>query len=178
MGYTLEIGEAVLEYDEERVQVGCKGFSHDEAPAYGEPTDHLSQRWPSYSAWADTMRQLGMVDVMFNHRNGGKGEFEWNGISREPLMPTHPGAAPITKEHVEFIEHRLAEYKAKHPTHIAHLPPLKPGAVPMMPGSSFYLDDQYVDDERYDVWLCRGEWLAYWVRWAIENCERPVFVNS
>ncbi len=29
-----------------------------------------------------------------------------------------------------------------------------------------------------DPVLRHGEWLAYWLRWAIENCERPVFVNS
>jgi hypothetical protein len=28
-----------------------------------------------------------------------------------------------------------------------------------------------------DPVLRNGEWLAFWLRWAIEHCERPVFVN-
>lgn len=176
MGYTLEIGEAVLDYDADRVRVMCKTFKHDTAPAYGEPTDYTSTRWPSYSSWAESMRTLDMTDAMFSMRNGGMGELIYKGVGRSPLLEQHPGAVPISKEHVEFVEQKLAQYKAAYPDHIAQYPPPKPGATPYF-GNDYRAED-LVDDPRYDAALCRGEWLAYWLRWAFDNCEHPVFVNS
>lgn len=35
-----------------------------------------------------------------------------------------------------------------------------------------------VDCDIVKAALCRGEWLAYWLRWAVDNCKQPVFVNS
>lgn len=175
MGYTLIIGEAELLYNEDLVRVDCSPVKRDDAPAYGEPTDYQSQRWPSYSSWADAMEKLGMMDVMFNCRNGGKGYFVHEGETRSPLLEVHPGETPITKEHVEEVENLLAAYKAKNPTHRAEYPPPKLGATPIM--GDIYREEDYVDDQRYDSALCRGEWLAYWLRWAVENCEQPVFVN-
>lgn len=176
MGYNLRIGEALIEYSKESVQIDCKVIKRDDAPAYGEPTDHQSQRWPSYTAWCKNMKSLGLLHVMFDSKNGGQDEFEVNGNERYPLISDHPGAAPITIEHVEEVERCLAAYKAKHPDHIAQYAPLKDGAEKN--DCALYSSDEYVDDPRYDPVLCRGEWLAYWLRWAIENCERPVFVNS
>lgn len=178
MGYSLRIGEAVLEYDESMVGVDCEVVERDDAPAFGEPTDRRSERWPSYIAWADAMEKLDMMDVMFNERNGGAGHFELNGKVRLPLLECHPGQTPITNEHVEYVEARLAAYKAKHPDHRAEYPPPKQGAQPAFPNSQLYRDEDYVDDPRFDDALVRGEWLAYWLRWAVENCKQPVFVNT
>ncbi len=178
MGYNLRIGEAVLEYDEDRVRVDCEVVERADAPAFGDPTDRTSARWPSYSGWSDAMETLGMTDVMFNQRNGGEGSFERNGKSRSPLLECHPGQTPITIEHVEEVEERLAQYKAKFPDHRAEYPKPKPDAQPIVPGSQFYREEDYVDDPRYDSALCRGEWLAYWLRWAMDHCEKPVFVNT
>jgi hypothetical protein len=180
MGYTLRIGEACIEYDEDSVNIGCEVARRDGAPAFGEPTDHTSQRWPSYIQWSDAMKALGLEMCMFRRLCGGvlNEDFEWNGVSRYPLIYDHPGAQPITKEHVEYVEAKLAAYKAAHPTHIAQFPPLKASAKPLVPGTDFYAPDQYENDPKYDGDLCRGEWLAYWLRWALENCRRPVFVNS
>jgi hypothetical protein len=178
MGYTLKIGEARIDYGADDVRINCDIIRHDNAPAFGDPTDHENQRWPSYSAWVDAMRTLGLADVMFCERSGGTGYFERNGVERYPLIQDHPGVAPITIEHVEEVEERLTAYKAKHPDHIAEYRPLKPGAQPLVPGSDVYAEEDYSDDPRYDAALCRGEWLAYWLRWAVENCSQPVFVNS
>lgn len=177
MGYTLTIGEAVVEYDETLVRIGAEEVFRDDAPAHGEPTDYTNSRWPSYSNWANAMRTLDLMDVMFNERNGGAGEFERDGTTYYPLMPTHPGEQPVTQAHVDEVAERLEAYKDKHPDHIAQYPPLKPDAKPMVEGSSFYDDDQYVDDAKYDAALVRGEWLLYWLKWAVENCKQPVFVN-
>ncbi|TXH16357.1 MAG: hypothetical protein E6R03_05590 [Hyphomicrobiaceae bacterium] len=178
MGYSLRIGEAEIEYDEERVGIDCPLVRLDTAPANGDPTDYENQRWPSYSCWADAMRKLDLMDVMFGMRNGGSGTFEWNGVERYPLLEEHPGVMPITREHVEYVEAKIAKYRKKHPEHIAQYPPLKPDAKPVVDGCDLYADDQYVDDPRCDTALVRGEWLAFWLRWAIENCKQPVFVNS
>jgi hypothetical protein len=178
MGYTLKIGEAVLSWSTDFVQVDCKVERLDHAPAFGEPTDHQSQRWPSYTAWHDSISALGLKHVMFDERSGAPGWFERNGEERYPLIPNHPGAAPITIEHVEEVEACLAAYKAKHPDHIAQYPPPKPDAKPLLKGSDFYREEDVSDDPIYDSNLKRGEWLAYWLRWAVENCERPVFINS
>ena len=175
MGYTLKIGEATLKWSDHYVDVDCNIVRLDEAPAFGEPTDNESQRWPSYSSWASAMRELGLMDVMFNERNNGAGEFDWKGEAYYPLMPTHPGASPIARAHVEYVEAKLDEYKSAHPAHRAQFPPLKPGAERKF---GIYSDDDLVDDPTYDGWLCRGEWLAFWLRWALENCKQPVFVNS
>jgi hypothetical protein len=177
MGYTLKIGEAVISYSPYDVCIDCSLVSHDDAPAFGEPTDHENQRWPSYSVWADAMKALGLMNVMFNERSGGQGWFERNGIERQPLILEHPGAAPITIEHVEEVEERIAIYKAQYPTHTAQYPLPKEGAKPLVEGTSLYADSDYSDDPTYDASLCRGEWLAYWLRWAVENCKQPVFVN-
>ena len=175
MGYSLTIGNAVLDYDEDQVRVGAEIVRLDNAPAFGEPTDFESQRWPSYSSWAEFCRELGITDAMFGTRDKGKGELEYNGKYVSPLLECHPGATPITVTHVEFIEERLREYKEKHPTHIAQYAPLKPGVEDK---GFFQPEEDYVDDPIYDGTLCRGEWLVFWLRWAIENCEKPVFVNT
>lgn len=178
MGYKLKIGEAQIRFSEDYVKIDCAIVEHENAPAYGEPTDRENQRWPSYTNWAQAMSLLGMTDVMFNERNGGKGSFEWNGIERQPLIAEHPGAMPITKEHVEYVENALSIYKQKYPDHIAQYPPPKIGAKPIFEGSNEYRSEDLSDDPIYDSNLCRGEWLAYWLRWALENCKHPVFVNS
>lgn len=178
MGYNLSIGEAEIDWYEDCVGIVCPLVTLPNAPAYGDPIDYQNQRWPSYIVWADCMRQLDLMDVMFNKRNGGKGYFERDGKSRGPLIEEHPGAVPVTKEHVEEVEARLAAYRAKHPTHRAEYPPVKAGAKPVIAGSNIYREEDYVDDPEYDSALCRGEWLAFWLRWAYENCQRPVFVNS
>lgn len=174
MGYTLKIGEAVLDWSVEGVGVDCESVTLPEAPACGDPTDHTNERWPSYSVWANAMRTLGLMDVMFSERNKGKGHFEWNGETRYPLLDRHPGVAPITKEHVEYVAAALDRYKSQHPDHIAQYPPLKPGVQPSMINS----EEDFVDDPRFDSALVRGEWLLWWLRWAVENCKRPVFVNT
>jgi hypothetical protein len=140
MGYGLSIGEATIEWNTDCVRIGCATERRDNAPAFGEPTDYSNQRWPSYTSWSNAMSALGLMDVMFDERNGGCSDFEfkWNDKWLIPLLATHPGATPITKEHVAYVEEKLAAYS----------------------------------EESYD-----GEWLLYWLRWAVENCENPVFVN-
>lgn len=172
MGYTIKIGEAAVDWNEDFVRITVDLVSLPHAPAYGEPTDHENQRWPSYSSWSESMAALGLADLMDS-------EVE---VDEEtclcPLMPNHPGAAPITKAHAKYIRAAIDRYKAKHPDHIAAIKPLKPGAKPAVAGTDIYAGDQYIEDPRYDSHLMRGEWLVFWVEWAVENCKHPVLVNT
>lgn len=180
MGYSLTIGEysstTENEDGEEYTYHKCDVVSNDDAPAFGEPTDYENQRWPSYTSWHNAMRELDMMDLMFDERNGGNGFFYWDGKRHFPLLLEHPGMCEITQAHVEYAENKLREYKEKYPTHRAEYPPPKPYAVPIF--GDLYRSEDYVDDPEYDGALCRGEWLVYWLRWAFENCKRPAFVNG
>lgn len=174
MGYTLKIGEAKIFWDYERVNIDVPLVNLASAPAFGEQTDYENQRWPSYAGWADFVRNLEIEDVMFNARNGGYGFIDVEGGTIYPLIDEHPGAMPITQHHLRIVEEKLAAYQAKHPTHRAEFPPLKPG----IEKEGFHPDSHYVDDPTYDPTLCRAEWLVFWMRFAVQNCENPVFWNS
>lgn len=157
MAYSLTLGEAKTDWDDRGVTVDAKQERHENAPAFGEPTDYTNSRWPSYSSWADFCTELGITDLMFSVRNGGAGELEVNGKYLPPLIAQHPGHTPIQPEHLEFLRGKICEYKALNPDHLAQFSE---------------------DDPNSDGHLCRAEWLDYWMTWALENCERPVFVNS
>lgn len=176
MGYTLKIGEAKISYDDDGVRITCDLVRRNDAPAFGEVTDYENQRWPSYTAWGEAMRALGLKEVMFHDRHAEEYGFEWEGNYYGPLIQSHPGAAPITQGHVDCVRAKIDAYKLLHPGHFAAFPPPREGAKPLAPG--FYRDEDYVDDPRYDTNLVRGEWLLYWLEWAVKNCAQPVFVNS
>lgn len=110
MGYTLTIGELTVHkypdcgLDEDGISFGAFGIHHDDAPAFGEPTDHTNSRWPSYSAWAGTMRDLGLTEVIFS---GGT------------LVGGHPGVRLVTPELVEVVSSALEKYRREHPDGVA-----------------------------------------------------------
>lgn len=187
MGYNLAIGEATIEWNEDMVRIGVKPMNLPEAPAFNEPTDFTNTRWPSYTAWSDFCHDVGIADYVLNNRNGGRDEFmvpdtgpqltgdpvkdgEYEGLHDADkfkstkhlscLMPEHPGVAPITQTHVDLICRKIEEYKSKHPDRIAKYPDDEP-ANPLHDGN-----------------LCRGEWLVFWLKWAMKNCKNPVFYNS
>lgn len=155
MGYTLRIGNAEIDHTEEDIRFYVEVIKIDSAPAHGDPTDFTNERWPSYSAWHEFCRALGITDLMFNQRNGGAGSFSWNGVERSPLIQEHPGCAPITAEHLSYLSDAIEKYKASHPDHVA--------VYGVANGDSH---------------LCRAEWLQFWMDWALRNCKFPVMTNS
>ena len=72
------------------------------------------------------------------------------------LIYEHPGWQPLTLHHQAVINAAYKKYKRDHPTAQTH----------MMPYNTT------------NGYLCRLEWLKYWVDWALENCKNPVFCNS
>ena len=178
MGYHLAIGESVVDWSEDMVRIDVDAVKIDDAPAFGEPTDHTNTRWPSYTSWANFCREMDIQDVVLNRRNGGEDEIELpDGSFVGCLMPSHPGVAPVTAKHVEYIEQKVNEYKAKHPEHRAQFPKPKPDAKPIG-GTGVFMEEDYDPDPRNDGNLCRAEWLLFWLKWAVENCKKPVFFNS
>ena len=144
MGYNITIGNAKPHHDTEDGILSAswrvEDVKNDAAPAFGEPTDFTNSRWPSYTAWADTCRALGLHDLFFKEYEG--------------LMAEHPGCKLLLPEHLVQIEGALNVRKAKNGGKAAG----------------------FEDGQDYD--LARGEWLLYWVKWALDNCETPAIENT
>lgn len=73
------------------------------------------------------------------------------------LLRDHPAVYPINENHREKIEEAYAKFKTRFPDAEPHY--------------------GFPDNEA-NVYLVRLEWLRYWVNWALDNCDRPVFKNS
>jgi len=171
MGYSLIIGELETEYDaeDEYIRLSARGESHPDAPAFGEPTDGTNSRWPSYTTWADFTREAGLEELFYGS-GWDRGARQYTSCSdsfhrERPLLNEHPGAAPITRADADFVEAALAAYLAKNPD-------AKPGFPMDMMG------DPIPDAEKLSPTLGRLQWLAYWMRWAVDNCKHPVLANS
>lgn len=106
MGYTITIGElhvladSSVGTDEAGIWLQAVGVNKDEAPAFGEPTDHSNSRWTSYTAWADTMRDVGLYEHMF-----------YDGT----LLGGHPGVRLVTPELMNVVSSALTGYREKNP---------------------------------------------------------------
>lgn len=155
MGYTLTIGNArpaKPDADDTgyRWEIAPLAAPVPDAPRHPNDTNPGAPfRWPSYSAWADFTRATGLDDLFYS-RDGG-------------LLASHPGIARLTAAHRATIDAALVAYRAAHP-----------GAV-----AGFSADYGDTDPASLvNAQLARLEWLAFWVGWALGNCEHPAFGNS
>jgi hypothetical protein len=107
MGYTIKIGRVQKEYELEDkiVRLRVKLENSPDAPAFGEDTDRENQRWPSYTAWNDSLREFGLLDLFMNKTNG--------------LMRKHPGCFGFDKSHVKIVEEKYREFKKENPNIVA-----------------------------------------------------------
>jgi hypothetical protein len=158
MGYTLRIGELETTVTDDGLE-SCvcneaEGKHLDEAPAFGEPTDHTNSRWPSYTAWHDFSRFVGLHDFFYDKSTG--------------LIRTHPGCVPLKKEHKEILDEAYKEFYEKYPN-------AKAGYSPKALNDMFVEDKDWPEENNY---AARLEWLKFWIDWALENCKIPVFYNS
>ena len=154
MGYTIKIGEAIVDvdYDFDYVTVDVRDEKHDNAPAYGEPTDFTNQRWPSYSGWNEFCKDTGLYDLFYDDDKG--------------LIRPHPGEKPLKQEHLDMINEAV-ECRQK-----------ENGGKPAQtwdPKISITEDSRINDG---DSQLSRLLWLQYWVKWALENCKQPINKNT
>lgn len=171
MGYTLRIGELAFEYDndedEPRIRLSAKPEKHDAAPAFGEPTDHENQRWPSYSTWSDFAKDAGLYAMFFGYQDEGRRDY----VRDDALIANHPGCVPLTERHRRDVNDALARWKERYPDAVpTYGKPAPEGTHPLM----WEDPDNPIENAR----MTRLVWLHYWVNWALDNCERPVFENT
>lgn len=98
MGYSITIGERYFYQDGDQKFTDAKDVTLENAPAYNEPTDFTNSRWPSYSAWADFSRFIGL-----------------------PLYKTignHPGYVSVTEELKLEVDLCYEQLKQKYPNAI------------------------------------------------------------
>lgn len=164
MGYTLNIGELKIRYDNDEdcptIDCDAETFMHDNAPAFGEPTDKTSSRWPSYTAWANFSRFTGLYDLFY-----GKNE-QKETTRDDALLRSHPGCVPLTEKHRREVNAAYEGFKIKYPN-----------AIPTYgTPKNVFEGDKNNPEENYQ--MTRLVWLHYWVNWALDNCKQPVFTNS
>lgn len=159
MGYTLTIGQLKTTIEGEGLDTyvhhTVESVTLDEAPAFNEPTDYTNSRWPSYGAWHDAMRFVGLHEMMFNEDDG--------------LLASHPGCVYLTKEHKAVIDKAHKDFYEKYPNCKAGFPPK------ISEENKIYEDMEWPTENNHAV---RLEWLKFWVDWALLNCTQPVFKNS
>lgn len=174
MGYTLRIGELSVEYvndeGEPRINLSALPIRRDDAPAFGEPTDYENQRWPSYSGWSEFAEDFGLYSLFFGVEGPGSRGSQ-DRVRDDALIANHPGCVPLTERHRREINDALARWKEKHPD-------ARPtfGRPPPEGTHPFMWED--TDNPIENGKMTRMVWLAYWVNWAMDNCERPVFENT
>lgn len=112
MGYTITIGELEVEKQPEDamecsgLNFDAKGERHENAPAFGEPTDYTNSRWPSYSVWRAFMTAVGLYELFYDEGH---------------LIGGHPGVRLVTKPMAEKVSRALSAYRVLHPDAIAEL---------------------------------------------------------
>lgn len=172
MGYTLRIGELEFKYindeDEPRIELSAASEKHENAPAFGEPTDYENQRWPSYTSWANFCRYFNLYELFYGKNE--KGEYCRN----DALIAEHPGCFPLTEKHRREINRAYESHKLKYPNAIPTYGKHAPEGADQF--TKFTWEDPDNPPENYQ--FTRLTWLHYWVNWALDNCERPVFENT
>ncbi len=159
MGYTLTIGQLETSWNtddglESTIRNSARGEHLKTAPAYGEPTDHTNSRWPSYSAWHNFAEFVGLKDFFYSNETG--------------LLRKHPGCIPLSEKHKEIVDKAYKDFYEKYPN-------AKAGYSQKQLEDSVGKDKDWPDE---NIWAARLEWLKFWIDWALENCDKPVFYNS
>ena len=169
MGYTLTIGQKIknnniqdiiddakedgYEPDIESREFEAKTESSDNAPAFGEPTDYMNQRWPTYTSWYTFLYTAELNNIFLDDNDRLKGE--------------HPGYINITEEIYNEIKEKYTLFKMRYRT-----------AVP-----SFDIEsEQNVYSEGYkspaNHVLARFEWLIYWLDYSMKKYDEVVLSNT
>ena len=176
MGWSLYIGEAVASIDlEERyARVVVEEIDGKEMGApFNSTENHCNYCWPSYVAWHDFCLEAGLFQVFYAPRcevctsktpaqrrfcdacgGCGRGGY-WSPSGGDPkvdgidgLLSNDGSAKPLTEQHYAAFKAALDRYMGR-------------------------------PEEERDIWVQRRlDWLVWWTRWAIDNCEHPTFFGS
>jgi hypothetical protein len=156
MGYSIYIGNAVVETDEDELEAwyGIEHIELKEAPFWPNPVDgngkpkrfggdasgKTNGRHPSYTSMSDWARAVGLENIFYKRGDG--------------LFDPHPGIKRLTPEiHAEVLAAK-ERWERDHPN-------ARPGWR-----------------EGDDAVLAKLIWYEWWIGWALKNCERPAISNS
>ena len=81
---------------------------------------------------------------------------DWFYNKKSGVLKNHPGYVPVTEGMVRYINEKYESVKRRYPN----------------------IKASYGTDKDEDKYFCRLEWLKFWLNWAYENCEDPIFYNS
>lgn len=167
MGYTLTIGEALIDYNEDFVSIDAEHVTHPDAPTHCPFTKDGNSRSPGYSAWSEFCKEADITPLFYGGGWQSPGYAPCpEGFHREIcLLNDHPGAMPISAKDADYISQKLAQYCSTHPE-----------AEPGFWDFGEHTGWKEIDNGKDPV-LARLMWLDFWMRWAVENCKRPVFAN-
>lgn len=157
MSYSIHIGNAVVETDEEELDARyvVERVSLPDAPQWPNPTDEEGKeipfmgdisgdtngRHPGYSSMANWARAVGLYDLFLGEDGRGG------------LLHPHPGCQRLTPEILAEVSGARARWEAMHPG-------AKPGWR-----------------EGEDPTLAKLVWYEWWMKWALDNCRIPAISN-
>lgn len=148
MGYDLAIGELKVYYDN-----SCKNstvsFDVEERTGRTEAFLNVGEFTDGTNMRSPSYGSWGNFSMAAN-----LSDFFFE--EEEGLMREHPGIFPISEYHREIINQKYKEFKDKYPD-----------------AKASYSDESNLPN----CYMVRFEWLHYWVNWALDNCDRPVFQN-
>lgn len=156
MGYNLYIGEAEIDVNMEsrcaRVRVSCHEV---EGAPLNSTGDHSNRIYPSYSQWAEFCRRVGLYEVFYAGQQGGDWWTDDEGKEHEGLIYCHPGATELTEAHYRAFVRASESYQPR-------------------------AQDVVIEEngEAVDFNRRRLDWLVWWTRWVLDNCQYPTFYNS
>ena len=168
MGYNIYIGNAQLESswpkneddDAPKAEWEVVPVLMSEAPYFSD-SGRGNGRDPSYSAWADFCRDVGLYAWMLDRHEG--------------KMGNHPGCAPLFPSDAEMLTKKLEEYRQQHPNEEATFCECS-ACDPF--GHTRLIENNTPHNTNASGTLVRLTWLTWWVNWAVKNCERPAIHNT
>jgi len=150
MGYNLEIGELEIEFDTSDDRESSLGLGVKIEKGRKELFLNVGEPTDGMNIrWPSYSSWRNFAE------HAGLEEFFFD--DSKGLIRQHPGTFPLCEDHRVIINQKYKDFKIKFPKSEANYNnPTKPE----------------------NGTLVRFEWLKYWINWALDNCEKPVFYNS
>jgi len=169
VSYDIYIGNAELEsdwpgedYDGPHAEWVVNGMTHPDAPYKPDMTERSNGCHPGYSQWADAMRTVGLYDLWFHEEEG--------------LLRPHPGIKVLTPEMLARMESARDAFKAAHPRDYGgYCPCYECDAMGRFRRGA--AEQSAPHDPLANGNFLRLDWMCWWSRWALDNCERPAVYN-